>query len=44
MTDGTFPNVARWWKEISTLENWTKRNEIPDGSVMRGLNASALTW
>ena len=28
MVDGTFPNLSRWWKELSGLENWVKRDEL----------------
>lgn len=26
LVDGSLPNVARWWKEISELESWKKAN------------------
>ena len=28
LIDGSYPNVARWWKEISQLEGWTEAKAI----------------
>ncbi|CAD6576389.1 MAG: hypothetical protein TREMPRED_001672 [Tremellales sp. Tagirdzhanova-0007] len=33
LTDGTLPNVTRWWKEISALKSWTDRDQLLGASV-----------